>query len=39
MSSSAIAEEADIRVRDVAFIEDELTVGSMDSRKISVPLT
>jgi hypothetical protein len=38
MSSSAQAEGADIRVRDVAVSDDELTVGLMDGRTIIVPL-
>ncbi len=38
MSSSAQAEGADIRVRDVAVSDDELTVGLMDGRTITVPL-
>lgn len=38
MSSSAQAEGADIRVRDVAVSDDELTVALMDGRTISVPL-
>ena len=38
MSSSAQAEGADIRVRDVAVSEDELTVALMDGRTIIVPL-
>ncbi|MEO9189461.1 MAG: DUF2442 domain-containing protein [Acetobacteraceae bacterium] len=38
MSSSAQAEGADIRVRDVAVSEDELTVALMDGRTIAVPL-
>ena len=38
MSSSARTEGADIRVRDVAVTEDELTVALMDGRTITVPL-
>ena len=38
MSSSAQAEGADIRVRDVTVSEDELTVALMDGRTIAVPL-
>jgi hypothetical protein len=38
MSSSARPEGADIRVRDVAVSEDELTVALMDGRTITVPL-
>jgi hypothetical protein len=38
MSSSAQAEGADIRVRDVTISEDELIVALMDGRTISVPL-
>ncbi len=38
MSSSAQAEGADIRVRDVAITEDELTAALMDGRTITVPL-
>ena len=38
MSSSAQAEGADIRVRDVAVSEAELTVALMDGRTIAVPL-
>jgi len=38
MSSSAQAEGADIRVRQVVVSEDELTVSLMDGRTISVPL-
>jgi hypothetical protein len=38
MSSSAPAEGADIRVRDVTVSEDELTVALMDGRTITVPL-
>ncbi len=38
MSSSAQADGADIRVRDVIVSEDELTVALMDGRTISVPL-
>ena len=38
MSFSAQAEGADIRVRDVAVSEDELTVALMDGRTITVPL-
>lgn len=38
MSSSALAEGADIRVRDVSLTEDELRVGLMDGRTITVPL-
>lgn len=38
MKLPARAEGADIRVRDVAVSEDELTVALMDGRTISVPL-
>ena len=38
MSSSAQADGADIRVRDVAVSEGELTVALMDGRTIAVPL-
>ena len=38
MSSSVQAEGADIRVRDVAVSEHELTVALMDGRTIAVPL-
>ena len=38
MSSSLQAETADIRVRDVAIDDDELSVGLMDGRRISVPI-
>lgn len=38
MSSSAQAEGADIRVREIAINEDELTVALMDGRAITVPL-
>jgi Protein of unknown function (DUF2442) len=38
MRSSAQAEGADIRVRDVTVSEDELTVALMDGRTITVPL-
>ena len=38
MSSFAQAEGADIRVLTVAVSEDELTVGLMDGRTITVPL-
>jgi hypothetical protein len=38
MSSSAPADGADIRVRDVTVSEDELTVALMDGRTITVPL-
>lgn len=38
MSSSAQAEGADIRVRDVQVGADELTVALMDGRTITVPL-
>jgi len=38
MSSSAQADGADIRIRDVIVSEDELTVALMDGRTISVPL-
>ena len=38
MSSSAQAKGADIRVRDVAVSEDELTVSLMDGRTITAPL-
>jgi hypothetical protein len=32
------AETADIRVRDVSVTEEELSVGPMDGRTITVPL-
>ena len=38
MNSSAQAEGVNIRVRDVAVSEDELTVALMDGRTITVPL-
>ena len=38
MVSSAWAETADIRVHDVSVSDDELSVGLMDGRRISVPL-
>lgn len=38
MVSCAQIEAADIRVRTVAVSDDELTVGLMDGRTISVPL-
>ena len=38
MSSSAQADGTDIRVRDVAISDDELTVALMDGRAITVPL-
>ena len=38
MTSSAQAEAADIRVRDVRVGEDELSVALMDGRTITVPL-
>ena len=38
MNSSALAEGADIRVRDVRVSEDELSVALMDGRTITVPL-
>jgi hypothetical protein len=38
MSSSVQVEGADIRVRDVAISEHELTVALMDGRSITVPL-
>lgn len=38
MSFSARSESADIRVRDVAVTDDELSVSLMDGRTISVPL-
>jgi hypothetical protein len=38
MTSSAKAETADIRVRTVSVTDDELSVGLMDGRNISVPL-
>ena len=38
MGSSAQAEGADTRVRDVAVSEDERTVALMDGRTIAVPL-
>ena len=38
MVSSTRNEIADIRVRDVALTEDELSVGLMDGRTIIVPL-
>ncbi len=38
MASFTQADTADIRVRDVTITEDELIVGLMDGRSISVPL-
>lgn len=38
MTSSAQAEAADIRVRDVSVSNDELSVALMDGRTITVPL-
>jgi hypothetical protein len=38
MSTSALAEGANIRVRDVTVSEDELAVALMDGRTITVPL-
>ena len=38
MSSSALAEGADIRVRDVSIDDHVLTVGLMDGRTIAVPV-
>jgi len=38
MASLTQANKADIRVRDVAFSADELAVGLMDGRTITVPL-
>ena len=38
MTSSAQADMADIRVRDVSVSENELTVALMDGRVIAVPL-
>ena len=38
MSSSALAEGADIRIRAVSVSEAELTVALMDGRTITVPL-
>jgi len=38
MASSVQAETADIRVRTVSVTNDELSVGLMDGRSISVPL-
>jgi hypothetical protein len=38
MVSLTQAETADIRVRDVSVTEDELSVGLMDGRTITVPL-
>lgn len=38
MSSLAQADAVDIRVRDVAVSDDELTVALMDGRTITVPL-
>ena len=38
MASSVPAETADIRVRTVSVTNDELSVGLMDGRSISVPL-
>jgi hypothetical protein len=38
MSFSAQAEGADIRVRDVAVSQDEITVALMDGGTITVPL-
>ena len=38
MASFTQADTADIRVRDVTITDDELIVGLMDGRNISVPL-
>jgi hypothetical protein len=38
MASLTQAETSDIRVRDVSVTEDELVVGLMDGRTITVPL-
>ena len=38
MTSSARIETPDIRVRSVSVTDDELSVGLMDGRSISVPL-
>ncbi len=38
MTTSALANGADIRVRDVEVTEDELIVALMDGRSIMVPL-
>lgn len=38
MTSSAQAQTADIRVRTVSVTDDELSVGLMDGRSVSVPL-
>ncbi|MGC8477010.1 MAG: DUF2442 domain-containing protein [Acetobacteraceae bacterium] len=38
MTSSAQAEGADTRIREVAVSADELTVALMDGRRISAPL-
>lgn len=38
MTSSAQAEGADIRVREIAIADDQLTVALMDGRSITVPL-
>jgi hypothetical protein len=38
MTSSAQSPDADIRVREVAVNEDELTVRLMDGRTLSVPV-
>ena len=38
MNSSAQAQTADIRVRGVSTKDDELSVGLMDGRTITVPL-
>lgn len=38
MTSSASVERADIRVRTVSVTNDELSIGLMDGRIISVPL-
>ncbi len=38
MSSSALAEGTDLRIRDVTLTDDELSVALMDGRTITVPL-
>jgi hypothetical protein len=38
MTSSVRSPEADIRVRDVSLTDDDLMVGLMDGRTLSVPL-
>ena len=38
MASFTQADTADIRVRDVTITDDELIVGLMDGRSVSVPL-